>query len=228
MEKETLVKVIQNLLAKTTDRGCTQAEAEAAIAKAEELMLKHNLRSEDIEAGEVLPENWISKVIWQGAGIEWQMPFVNDAIDLFFVRVIRNTGYRYAGVTLFGEEANVLAAEYIWVYLNRVFKQLWTEYRVRNGLSLNQSRAFYMGLLHGFKMRIEAERRKAAGQAGALVVVEAKIEQQMAVAHPDLEKGDKPAKIRGTEKVYQAGVAKGSQISIAKGVGTAAPQKRIG
>ncbi|SOE00635.1 DUF2786 domain-containing protein [Caenispirillum bisanense] len=47
-DKDTIKRRIQALLGKTTDRGCTDAEAEAAAAMAARLMSEHGLSREDL------------------------------------------------------------------------------------------------------------------------------------------------------------------------------------
>lgn len=52
MDRQTLSARIKALLAKTVDRGCTEAEAMAAAAKAKELMDVHQLNLSDVELEE--------------------------------------------------------------------------------------------------------------------------------------------------------------------------------
>ena len=43
-----IVELIQKILSKTTESGCTEAEASEAFAKAQAMLLKHNLSMDDV------------------------------------------------------------------------------------------------------------------------------------------------------------------------------------
>lgn len=78
--KESLVRRIRALLSKTVENGATEAEAMAALVKAQEIMQAHGLDREAIEAEAFIRETYASKQATRG--FYWGVEFAH-AVSVF-------------------------------------------------------------------------------------------------------------------------------------------------
>lgn len=219
-DREALIDTIQRLLA--LSQSPNEHEAQAALAKAQELMLRHNLSIEAVTAAEVNRGSWTEELVWQGRRPPYEQNFVANILqEFFFVRVIYSRWQSGHSVTeLFGAPENVAVSRHAFVYLSRVFRNLWQDYRTRTCAGRAAARTFYCGLRDGFRDRLRAERNcQTAGNDSrqALTVVSEAIDVALAQRHGDLAPR-KPSTIAPFASAYFDGRAAGAEIRLQRAV----------
>ena len=238
---DAIIQRIQKLLAMTTERGCTPAEAAHAAAKAQEFMQRYGLSMFDVEAktyGEKVEEEhrdlefervpaWVCKMAGAVArpnGCEYVLSW------------IRRGKRRTNCLKFIGHTTDVKIVAYLYQSLS---KALWRQSAGdckqlgRGGASLAKARWDYMrGAACAIEQRLTEEAKRfeqSAGSAiepfasgpavnGAMVLVKNKaVEEYMAKEFPDL----KTVHHRGSPRDHaaeQAGIAAGRSIPIRKGL----------
>ncbi len=185
MTKDGVVELIQKLLMKTVNKGCTEAEAESALKKAQQLMIEYNVSMAEVNEKEVHKKNWVDETGWEGNGLPWDMRYVCTIVDdFFFVKVVIRRGYRGSNtsIQLFGDKENVEVAKRILIFLSRVYRDLWQQYRKAHPYIGHKSRTYYSGLTAGLSNKLHAERKVIQEkQKNALIV----ISNQLDVAHKE-------------------------------------------
>jgi hypothetical protein len=142
-----------------------QNEAELAMRKAHELMLRHNIESAEKREYEVRhlgdPEKRATRVQVDIAGL---------LSEFFFVEVIRvptfvaRTGAKGRVFEVVGTRPNVEMAEHVYAFLLATAERLWRENRgdarVRSG---RDRLAYQSGVIRGFRDKLLAERHQLEG-----------------------------------------------------------------
>ncbi|TVL95511.1 MAG: hypothetical protein CV082_10665 [Candidatus Brocadia sp. BL1] len=134
-------------------------EAQTAMAKAHELLLRHNLTILDTQA----KRNYIHKQVGKVGRRDPAKSTISAILcKYFFVEAIWTFGYdqhrNQSGrvLEIYGTPENVEMAEYVYHYLQNVTELLWREYKKKNTISRNRHRrTFIYGILEGFYHKLE-------------------------------------------------------------------------
>lgn len=109
--KDSTLRKIAALLAKAEDeRGASEAERDAAMAKATELMSKHNIDYAQLNAGKQSAPGDVADdtIDINGAMNQWQRYLYNSIAKPSFVKVIyQKTGKNSMKIWLFGRPDNI-------------------------------------------------------------------------------------------------------------------------
>ncbi|MCF6147437.1 MAG: DUF2786 domain-containing protein [Candidatus Kuenenia sp.] len=155
----TILDKVHKLLALAQSKN--EHEAQIAMAKAHELLLKHNVSLLEADAG----NHYIHKQIG-GVGRRDTVKSIISAIlcKYFFVEAIWTFGYdqhknRNGRVLeIYGTPENIEMAEYVYNYLQNVSELLWAEYKKQKKIEGNKHRrTFIYGLLEGFYHKLEGQ-----------------------------------------------------------------------
>ncbi|MHC4140248.1 MAG: SprT-like domain-containing protein, partial [Planctomycetota bacterium] len=158
-ENHKILDKVHKLLALA--QSPNEHEAQNAMTKAHEFLLKHNLSLLDMQT----EWNYIYKQIGE---VERRNPIksIISAIisKFFFVEAIWTFGYdqQYENrsgqvLEIYGTPENVEMAEYIYDYLQNISELLWAEYKKREKISGNRHRrTFIYGLLDGFYNKLDS------------------------------------------------------------------------
>jgi len=109
MEKEKVVDKLRKLFALANDRGATEAEAQSAMAKAQELLAAHKLSMSDVEVQTEKTGHEavkIGKRPWQGF-VYWA------AAQICFCDVFQNRG----SIIIVGKPSDIIATKCLAEYL---------------------------------------------------------------------------------------------------------------
>lgn len=224
MNRDDLIDTIRRLLA--LGRSPNEHEAQAAIAKAQELLLKHGLDLKEIEASS--RDDWHERPIWQGSRIPSEVAFVADIVQTFFFVQIA-FGRRRRGeagparVYLFGRPHHVAIAEHVFAFLRESFRDLWREYSERHRADGKSARPFFAGLRDGFAERLRYERRcqvQNFGDRRALTEYKGAIEREWQRRNPQA-KTARRAPLAWRPAVYLAGVEQGREIRLRQAIAKA-------
>lgn len=221
-----LDKVRKLLRLADQSRGATEHEAKVALAKAHEIMTRHNidsamLRMEREAAG-------------GGAGFEVgsskiDLPKTLNPADLlilallqshFNVRVILLHGRGQTPVNIIGTPTDVEYAVFVFHFLRETFFRCWNEFK-KTTISPDR-KSYYRGLHDGLKAELNSAKRRAesgysADQRGKyeLMIVDAKavIDRHVVEKYGKL-RNRRSQNRRVDSESYVAGKAKGATIRI--------------
>ena len=222
--KDILEKIRKLLRLADTSRGATESEAQLALAKAQELMTRHNIDSAllRMERGESGPGFTVDKG-------KVDLPKTLNPADLmilsllqahFNVKTILMPNGRGTPVDIIGAPADIDFAIYVFHYLRQTFFRCWNEFK-RVHADPDKS-SYYRGLRDGLNTALKEAKQRAEESYGnderqtyGLVLVD----QQAAIKHyVDEHYGKLRTRCGSRRKMhsgsYAAGESKGRTIQI--------------
>jgi hypothetical protein len=170
-------------------------EAEAAMRKAHELMLRHNLDAVQLGAGGTGEGGY--EVRHLGDPARRRSSVERDVVALlteyFFVEVIEiasyvpSTGKSGVVFEVCGARANVAMAEHVFGFLVGTAERLWQDARRRRRLPGVERVPFQSGVIRGFGEKLRAERETLRG-TGLVWVGDAALERFYRARHPRIHR----------------------------------------
>ena len=166
-QSDILNKVRKLLRLADKSRGATENEAKVALAKAQDLMTRHNIDSAllRMEAGEKSGTN-VTKGLYE-------LPKTLNPADMmilsllqghFNVRVILMSGHRKTAIDIIGAPEDVDFAIFALSFLRKTFFRCWNEFKKT---AWNPDRAsYYRGLRDGIDAELTAAKEKAEQSYG--------------------------------------------------------------
>lgn len=235
---------IRKILSKTTETGCTQAEADTAFAMASRLLAEHNLSMDEVAAsGNTNEEKYVEAATIDTGRWSIEMNLAYHIVkNYFFVEgFFMQSGDNSKLLMLFGTEPNVATAKFTFKALMASAERLWTTYKIIHRRPGSEGRMFRTGVMKGFSDKLKEEREaqemerdiiqgSSGGTALALVRVEEKTHAELRKAHPELNKKGKSvnrAELKGDQSTLQAGYNAGKKLNLNRGLGGSS-QKGIG
>jgi hypothetical protein len=221
---------VRKLLDRTTANGCTEAEAQEALAKAQRLMDEHNLSMAHFERETGQAAGGVEFVAWESDTAHSHyvaaMLVVQEAFPV--VAVMHQFKRRTAGgrgktvkvdITLYGDPANVEAATWALDFLATSFRSLWDRYRVRHRAGTAMMKGYYHGLGDGFLAKLKQSRaeleRQLPGSSKALALRAERFREMARDANPGMEL-QKVGYRDGS--AYDQGYKDGQEINLARPV----------
>lgn len=144
-----------------------QHEAESAMQRAHELMLRHNLDAADAAADRTFEVRHVGDPSRRGTQVE--AAIVGLLSEFFFVRALRlpvylpRAGKRGHLYELCGTRGNLELAVYVHAFLLGTAERLWTERRADPRVRGRDRIAYQTGVIRGFHDKLRADRRSLAG-----------------------------------------------------------------
>jgi hypothetical protein len=245
-----IVERLQALLNKTTENGCTEAEAQTAMEAAQRIAIKHNLdlaqvlsSSKDDKSGGLETD----RVDLQDAKCSKRRPhhdpIASVLMAVFDVQFIWVGGYNNPyglKVCIIGEKTDVALATYCWQWLCELFPKLYKDFTKSEGLTPQEShndirrKSFFMGLAMGMKesnRRQRCEVQKGAdGESFALVLVKKEeiVNARAAQEFPRLKQVDMGKRERKFDHhALGRGVQKGREIHLNCGLTAGANREEL-
>ena len=237
----SLVERLRKLLTKTTEAGCTTAEAESAFAMASRMMAQHNLSMDDVRAasGETC-ESFMDEPILETGRWSLEDNLVYGIIkEFFFVEGFFTRHSNSKVFTLFGTSSNVATAKFTWNCLQAAFNRQWMIYKITNRVAASERRMFVTGMAGGFSAKMRDERKamqmerdivrgSQGGTSLALRNINAEITKKLQEVHPELQRGNTRTSVaNGSQSSLDAGYAAGKSLNINRGVGHSPGRKAI-
>lgn len=232
MSKESIIARINALLSKTTENGCTEAEAAMAMHKAQQLMMQHA-----IESGELGLRAEKCEIL--------RIPF-NKTLEFLQTALAAWCGCKtYIGgsrtvAVFFGLPSDLQIVKYMYDYLAAVLDQEaaayrktadYAELRARGLSGISIGATFRMGVVMRIAERLremtraqEAQERQQTGvtTGTALVVIKNQVVNDQ-YAEYLRDNGLRMGKARRSNRslssadAYQAGRAAGDGVSLTRG-----------
>ena len=194
--------------------SANQHEAEAAMAKAQAMLLEHNLA--------VTAQQYSFRQVGQPRQriyehARWLAVILSDH---FFVEAIWvpaydvRTGQRGTVLEICGTDENLAIAEYVYGFLQETGERLWRNHREANGIKGHGGRRrFLTGVMRGFLDRLEGARHQQQSK-GLIWVGDGDLERYLHQRHPRTTRRRRRAGRR--DEHFQAGRAAGEQIVLHK------------
>lgn len=218
-DTEAIVEKIKKLLSLATSSN--EHEAQLAASRASELLMKHNLNLNDVQEEEKFSE----ENIIEGFTIKhYQHLILNILKTFFFVHpFIYTTNFGHIRsynrktvkkrTVLIGRPENVAIAKYVYIFLDRIFLDLWKKYKMKNDVSyIPKAKNSYMhGLFEGLFSKLEGTKKKVEQETGLVIVPNAALEKYIE------EKSDVTIKMQSSKVnklVYSDGIQDGKKINI--------------
>lgn len=158
---DALINRLKKLLA-LAGNNSNQAEAEAAMAKAQKIAIEHNIDLAMI--GNSQAENE-TEIICDKMEFGQRLPTVSAYVEIilkrfFNVRVIRSGG-RIGGRKLIfvGKRDDVDAAKYIYTWLAETMVTCWHKYKRDLSVPLRHKQSYLIGFHTGLASKLESNRR---------------------------------------------------------------------
>ena len=150
---EKIITKVKKLM--SLSQSDNQHESELATAKANQLLLQHNL--ERVSHLDFTKEqNTYVKNILGNKQINAKMNAIFEILSTFYIRPIYNKGAGVVYIQVIGQKENVELAEYVGIYLDRELEHLWQINRKKWRLSGNREKKWFMlGVAKGYKEKIQ-------------------------------------------------------------------------
>lgn len=200
-------------------------EAEAAMAAAQRLLLKHNIELRQTRAAYGYSWKHLGAPTGRTTEAERVLSLMlgrHFFVEAIWVPVYRpEVGKRGSILEICGTPENVEIAEYVHGYLVQTAARLWEEHKAEQGIRSNRDRrTFLAGVMSGMSEKLTREAKKSA-TAGLVWVADGDLETFFRRRHPYV-RHVRYAGHRRTD-AYAHGREAGQKIVIHKGVkGTAA------
>jgi Protein of unknown function (DUF2786)/SprT-like family len=165
-----------------------QHEAELAMKKAHELMLRHNIEVTTAHASAGYEVRYLGDPAKRVNRVESDIVVL--LAEFFFVKVIRvpvylpRTGKRGSVFEIVGTRPNVEMAAHVYAFLLATAERLWTENRTDKRVRSGRDRlAYQAGVVRGFREKLGTERTELRG-TGLVWVGDAGLDRYYRARHP--------------------------------------------
>lgn len=217
-ENNTILDKVHKLLALA--QSANEYEAQTAMAKAHELLLKHNLSLLDAQT----KRNYIHRQIGEVGRRNPVKSILSSIISkFFFVETIWTFGYdqqkdqRGRILEIYGTPENVEMAKYVYDYLQNISEFLWREYKGQKNIRGNiHRRSFIYGLLEGFYHKLDY--RVAENRSKKLIWKgDPRLKEFYRQRNPRLTRSSSRYS-RSCQDAYNSGMSRGKNLVIRKGI----------
>lgn len=216
---------IQKLL--SLAQSSNRHEAELAMTRVQELLLKHNISLMETENN----RNYIKKQIGRVGKGNPIKSFIGTILGkFFFVEVLWALGYdqviNKSGriLEIYGTPENVEMAEYVHGYLHNISEALWNEHKRHKNIKGNKDRrSFIYGLLNGFHKKLEA--KTAISKSQCLIWKgDPALKKFYRRRNPKIQRMSFQYS-KTSRDAYNSGLARGKSLVIQKGINTGSSGK---
>ena len=216
VEEHPVSRKIAKLMALA--ESCNQHEAEAALAKAQELTFKYNLEqiSEAKSSYSFLPIG-----PWRGTVPSYEKQLLHILQEHYFVKAI--TTWRYEGdkafkqFEIYGTPENLENAAYIYDFLKMEAEFLWLQYRENYGRRVARMRnSFTNGLFIGFNEKLNSEKEVLQTKYEVVSLNDPKLDNFFHECFPNVRM--KRYSYRTSSSAFNDGVKAGGSMKVRKGI----------
>lgn len=209
-QENSIFRKVQKLLALSASSN--PHEAEVAMIKSQQLLLKHNIDSKYIDAD--ADEKMFLKRILKHKKQNAKMNAIARILETFFVSTVYCRGGEFIYLEILGTAVNVEIAEYVAGVLDGEFDNLWNLAKQTAHLrGIIAKNSFFTGLARGYCNKIQALKREYPSDVtNALMVIEKKLSDVLKIAYPHLRRGTSQA--HHCRKSSALGEKMGKQLNI--------------
>lgn len=183
-EENSILRKVQKLMALST--SCNQHEAELAMIKSQQLLLKHHLDAKFMTQED--EDKIFLKRILEQKKEDAKMRSIATILQTFFVTTVLSKNQNSTHLEIVGDAVNVDIAEYVGNFLDRELDKLWIiakqHYRLKGLVAKN---SFFLGLAKGYCDKIQALKKEYKQElSNALMVIEKKLIDASNMVYPHL------------------------------------------
>ncbi len=172
IQESGVLRKVQKLMALTNSSNTN--EAEQAMIKSQELLLKHNIESKYI--GEEDEEKVFLKRIIKQKKENAKMQSIGTILKTFFVSVVYRRTEEYTYLEILGTAVNIEIAEYVAQFLDSELDILWKKAKTFNLKGQLAKNSFLLGIAKGYSDKIQALKREYSQEVTtALIEIENKL-----------------------------------------------------
>jgi hypothetical protein len=184
IEESAILRKIQKLMALSS--SSSKHEAELAMLKSRELLLKHNIENTYI-GSEDLEKLFVKRVL-NAKRLNSKIQAIGRILETFFVNIVYNQGSNGVELEILGERANIEIAEYVAKTLDHEFEALWEKARFALNLSgIIAKNSFFFGLAKGYCDKIGALKKEYPKEtSNTLLIIEKKLSLGKDLVYPRL------------------------------------------
>ena len=210
---DKIIEKIQKLI--SLGGSPNKHEAESAMAKAQELMTKHNIEMQSVEQHD-------SEYIMNSAeGFKRETveaKYINSLLGkYFFVRLVSSRRNGLTFLNFIGEKSNVATAMHMRAYFTNVFKSLWKEYKKETDCPNSSKQSFYMGIMSGFSEKMDEQRAATCESMEMVLVNDPKVDEKVSELFPKLSKSRDRRVNLNDSQAMGAGHRQGRNLNINSG-----------
>jgi len=168
-EENAVLRKVQKLMA--LGDSSEPHEAQQAMIKSRQLLLKHNLEEREPEEDKAkIAMQRILKQKRENA----KMRAIASIVKTFFVAIVYHRGEEYTTLEIIGDPVNVEIGEYVAGVLETELENLWKlaqkTARLKGATAKN---SFFLGVAKGYCQKVEALKKEhTVGETKALMVIE--------------------------------------------------------
>ena len=200
-----------------------QHEAEAAMAKAHELVDKYNIDLVRFEQDREFVSLFLGEPMLRRFREEHRLAYLLGEFyyvyGLWVSTYVMEKGKMGRVLEISGTEKNVQIASYVYDFVNRFIASQWREYNENKGLNRYRRTDFALGVLEGFEQKLnsQSEQRASATGYGIIKVEDPLLKKYTAHRYPHIFTNRRKP-LRQDAKVRNAGERVGQKLVISKGI----------
>jgi hypothetical protein len=214
-EDSPVLRKIKKLMALAS--SANTHEAEQAMIKSQQLLLKHNIDVAQINTDD--DETIVLKRILKQKKETAKMRAIARILETFFVSTVYSRGEGCIYLEILGSPINVEIAEYVALVLELEMEKLWKQAQHQANLKGTIAKnSFFVGLAIGYCNKIKALKQDyTAGEMRALMVIEKQLVDAQAFVYQRLSKHKSAGNFCG--KSSAVGQRMGHQLNINPALG---------
>lgn len=181
IEESAIFRKVQKLMA--LSNSSNENEAEQAMIKSQQLLLKHNIEEKYI-SGEEEEKIFLKRIIKQKKK-DAKIRAIAHILETFFVSVVYHRSEDAMHLEILGTATNVEIAEYVASFLDVELDKLWKHaQQFANLKGTIAKNSFLLGIAQGYCNKIQALKRAYSHDVtNALMVIEKQLVDAKAMAY---------------------------------------------
>jgi predicted SprT family Zn-dependent metalloprotease len=221
IQENKIIQKVQKLLRLSESNN--KHEAEMATLKANQLLKNHNLsliNSKQHDEDE--SETALSRVL-EFKKVTGKVQAIYKILHHFYVVPVFSYGQKSTSLEIIGERNNVICAEYVAHFLDKILERLYSEEKAKNGFSgVRSKNSFMHGVAEGFVERFEKEINLKA----TTLLIHRQLEVHLNKVYPKMR-----GRVSQSKKIDKNAMAMGKKtgrkLSISKGLTQKTKQKLV-
>ncbi len=219
LQTEKLLSRLKKLMA--LSESDNTHEAELAMSKANELLIKHNLDRLEIDHDDELV--YVLPVMFSPKS-NAKMHAVYEILKTFFVAPVFTKRQGQVALDVVGDQASVKIAEYVSAFLQDELERLWGKAKKTNNLKgLRAKNSFFSGVARGYVEKIQTTQKEF--HQSALMKVQSSSQKMLARVYGRLSSTSSSSK--ADSNALHAGSLAGKQMNIRTGIEKSGNQGRL-
>ncbi|MBA2369561.1 MAG: DUF2786 domain-containing protein [Candidatus Protochlamydia sp.] len=184
--ENSILRKVKKLMALTSSSN--RHEAELAMIKSQQLLLKHNIEGDSIDCN--AEENIIMQRVIKQKRKNDKMRAIGMILGTFFVSVVFNRSKEFTYLEIVGNAINVEIAEYVAAFLDLELDKLWKQGQKQANLrGVIAKNSFFLGIARGYCNKVkELERGYESSISNALMVIEKQLVEAAKMVYGRLSK----------------------------------------